>query len=101
MSIIDQQLPASKAMANGREIGVYEGENWISKNISPSQRRYSERESDLKSGYFGGFNVEIPSGRGRQNMYPDNRITFEGGDAVSSSRGIESIKDSRTAAQLG
>ena len=99
MSILAQQLSGSKAMANGREIGVMEGEKWMSQNISLSQRRDSERESDLVSGYFPG-GEGLASGRDAF-MYPDNRPTLEGSDVVSSSRGIESIKDSKTAAQLG
>ena len=94
MSILDQQLPVSKAMANGRKVGVYEGEKWKSKNISPSQQqRVSERDSDLVSGYFGGFNVEIPPGRGRQNMYPDNHQGFA--EVSTDANGHENIKNSR------
>ena len=99
MSILAQQLPASKAMANGREIGSYEGPTWISKNISPSQRRDWERDSDLVSGYFGGFNVECDDSRGRVHMYPDNHPVFV--EVSTDANGHENIRDSRTAAHLG
>ena len=79
-------------MVNGRST------EWV-KNITTSQLRDSERRSDLVSGYWPG---DAGSADGRDPfMYPDNRITFDGGDVVSSSRGIESIKNSKTAAQLG
>lgn len=99
MSILDQQINMSKAMVNGRTITGQHGDDWVTNNLTASQLRDSETESDLVSGYFGG-------GEGLANgrdpfMYPDNRPTLEGSDVVSSSRGIESIKDSKTAAQLG
>jgi len=92
MSILDQQINMSAAMVNGRSTKRV-------KNVTTSQLRDSERNSDIVSGYWpGGENW----GAGRDPfMYPDNRITFDGGDVVSSSRGIESIKNSKTAAQLG
>tara|TARA_Y100000310_G_scaffold166840_1_gene166510 strand:- start:1551 stop:1847 length:297 start_codon:yes stop_codon:yes gene_type:complete len=98
MSILDQQLPVSKAMANGRKVGAYEGEKWKSKNISPSQIRYSERDSDLVSGYFGGFDVGDDS-RGRVHMYPDNHPVFV--EVSTDANGRENIRDSKTAAQIG
>ena len=92
MSILEHQIGMSEAMANGRST------KWV-KNVATSQVRYSERESDLINGYFpGGENL----GGGRAPfMYPDNRTTFVAGDVVSSYEGTESIKDSRTAAQIG
>ena len=98
MSILAQQINASQAMVNGRTITGQKGEDWVMKNLSISQLRVSERNSDLVSGYFAGGDLEKG---GRVHMYPDNRPTLEGSDVVSSSRGIESIKDSKTAAQLG
>ena len=98
MSILAQQLPVSKAMANGREIGVYEGAAWKSKNLAPTQIRYSERDSDLVSGYFGGFDVGDDS-RGRVHMYPDNHPVFV--EVSTDANGHENIRDSRTAAHLG
>ena len=98
MSILQQQIMMSKAAANGRSVVGQAGEDWVTKNLATSQLRSSERNSDLVSGYFGGGDLE--SG-GRVHRYPDNRPILEGSDVVSSSRGIESIKDSRTAAQLG
>ena len=92
MSILEQQIGMSEAMANGRST------KWV-KNVTISQLRDSERNSDIVSGYWpGGENL----GGGRAPfMYPDNRTTFVGGDVVSSSEGTESIKDSKTAAALG
>jgi len=98
MSILDQQINMSKAMVNGRTITGQHGDDWVTNNLTASQLRDSETESDLVSGYFGGGDLE--SG-GRVHRYPDNRPILEGSDVVSSSIGIESIKDSRTAAQLG
>ena len=101
MSIIAQQISASQAMVNGRTITGQKGKNWVINNWAISQLRYSDtdRNSDLVSGYFPGG--EGLAGARDPFMYPDNRPTLEGSDVVSSSRGIESIKDSRTAAQLG
>ena len=98
MSILAQQINASQAMVNGRTITGQKGEDWVMKNLSISQLRVSERNSDLVSGYFAGGDLEKG---GRVHMYPDNRPTLEGSDVVSSSRGIESIKDSRTAGKIG
>ena len=98
MSILDQQINMSKAMVNGRTVIGQAGATWAMNNLTTSQLRDSETDSDLVSGYFGGGDLE--SG-GRVHRYPDNRPLLEGSDVVSSSRGIESIKDSRTAAQLG
>ena len=99
MSILAQQINMSKAMVNGRTITGQKGEIWVMNNWATSQLRDSERESDLVSGYFPGG--EGLAGGRDPFMYPDNRPTLEGSDVVSSSRGIESIKDSKTAAQLG
>ena len=99
MSILTQQISASQAMVNGRTIRGQKGENWVINNWAISQLRYSDTDSDLVSGYFPGG--EGLAGGRPAFMYPDNRPTLEGSDVVSSSRGIESIKDSRTAAQLG
>ena len=92
MSILEHQIGMSEAMANGRST------RWV-KNVTTSQLRDSERNSDIVSGYWpGGENL----GGGRAPfMYPDNRTTFVAGDVVSSYEGTESIKDSRTAAQIG
>lgn len=98
MSILAQQINMSKAMVNGRTIADQQGSDWVMSNLTTSQLRDSEADSDLVSGYFGGGDLE--SG-GRVHRYPDNRPTLEGSDVVSSSIGIESIKDSRTAGQLG
>ena len=82
-------------MINGRSIAGQAGDNWVSRNIAASQIRGSETASDLTSGYF-------PGGAGRApHMYPDNMSVILGDNVVSSSRGIESIRDSRTAAQIG
>ena len=101
MSILAQQLNASQAMVNGRTITGQKGETWVINNWAISQLRYSEKDldSDLVSGYFPGG--EGLAGGRDPFMYPDNRPTLEGSDVVSSSRGIESIKDSKTPAQLG
>tara|TARA_R110002060_G_C2117837_1_gene98532 strand:+ start:440 stop:736 length:297 start_codon:yes stop_codon:yes gene_type:complete len=98
MSILAQQINMSKAMVNGRTIADQQGPAWVMSNLTTSQLRDSETDSDLVSGYFGGGDLE--SG-GRVHRYPDNRPILEGSDVVSSSIGIERIRDSRTAAQLG
>ena len=107
MSILDQQSKMSLAMTSGRSIEGQAGANWVSKNVTTSQLRSSDRESDLVSGYFpGGEGVRDPY------MYPDNNSVILGGGlnvisgsiqshTVSSLNGIENIKDSRTAAKLG
>ena len=99
MSILDQQINVSRAMVNGRTIIGQKGEEWALKNLSPSQLRYSSRDSDLVSGYFPG-GEELGKGRG-PFMYPDNRKTFEGSDVVSNNMGIESIKDNKIPGKLG
>ena len=68
------------------------------KNLAISQLRDSETISDLVSGYWGG-GEDLGAGRG-PSMYPDNRTTFAAGDVVIGSDGIESIRDSKTAAQI-
>jgi len=96
MSILDQQIKMSQAMISGRTIEGQAGDDWVSKNVTTSQLRSSDTESDLVSGFFPG------SEGGRDPyMYPDNRSVIMGDGIVSSAGGIESIKDSRTAAQLG
>ena len=105
MSILDQQIKMSEAMTSGRTIEGQAGANWVSKNVTTSQLRSSDRESDLVSGYF-------PGGDRDPYMYPDNNSVIVGGGlnvisgsiqshTVSSLNGIENIKDSRTAAKLG
>ena len=96
MSILDQQIKMSEAMTSGRTIEGQAGANWVSKNVTTSQLRSSDTESDLVSGFFpGGEGVRAPY------MYPDNSSVIMGAGIVSSAGGTESIKDSRTAAQLG
>ena len=96
MSILSQQIKMSQAMISGRTIEGQAGANWVSKNVTTSQLRSSDRESDLVSGFFpGGEGVRDPY------MYPDNRSVIMGDGIVSSVGGVEGIKDSRTAAQLG
>ena len=94
MSILDQQIKMSEAMTSGRTIEGQAGANWVSKNVTTSQLRSSDRESDLVSGFF-------PGGDRDPYMYPDNRSVIMGDGIVSSAGGTENIKDSRTAAQLG
>ena len=89
MSIIDQQIKMSQAMFNGETIEGQAGDDWVSKNVTTSQLRSSDRESDLVSGFFPGA------------MYPDNRSVIMGDGIVSIVDGSESIQNSRTAAQLG
>ena len=99
MSILEQQIMMSKAAANGRSVVGQAGEDWVTRNLATSQLRYSERNSDLVSGYFGG-GEELGSGR-PASMYPDNRAVFGPGDVVAGSDGVEDIRDSRTSATLG
>ena len=99
MSILAQQINMSKAMVNARTIVGQAGAGWVMNNLATSQLRSAGRNSDLVSGYFPG-DASFDSGRS-PFMYPDNRTTFIGGDVVSSSEGVESIKDSRTTAQIG
>ena len=99
MGILQQQIMMSKASANGRSVVGQAGEDWVTKNLATSQLRYSERNSDLVSGYFGG-GEELGGGRGA-SMYPDNRAVFGPGDVIVSAAGDEDIRESRTAAILG
>ena len=99
MSILAQQINMSKAMVNARTIMGQAGAGWVMNNLSTSQLRGAGRNSDLVSGYFPG-DASFDSGRS-PFMYPDNRTTFVAADVVSSSEGVESIKDSRTAAKIG
>tara|TARA_Y100001937_G_scaffold117198_1_gene170170 strand:+ start:1132 stop:1401 length:270 start_codon:yes stop_codon:yes gene_type:complete len=89
MSILDQQIKMSQAMINGETIEAHAGDDWVTENITSSQKRSSDIESDLISGFFPG------------GMYPDNRSVIMGDGIVSSVGGSESIQNSRTAAQLG
>jgi len=98
MSILAQQINMSKAMVNGRTVIGQAGATWAMNNLTTSQLRDSETDSDLVSGYFAGGDLE--SG-GRVHMYPDNRPIIMSSDVVFDYRGAENIKDSRTAAQLG
>ena len=83
-------------MISGRKIEGHAGANWVSRNLTTSQLRSSDRDSDLISGFFpGGEGIRPPS------MYPDNRSVILGENIANSSGGTESIRDSRTAAQLG
>ena len=96
MSILDQQIKMSEAMTSGRTIEGQTSDDWVSKNVTTSQLRSSDRDSDLISGFFPGVEgIRPPS------MYPDNRSVILGENIVNSSGGTESIRDSRTAAQLG
>ena len=99
MSILAQQINMSQSMVNGRTIIGQQGEDWVMRNLSPSQLRYSLRDSDLVSGYFPG-GEGLGNGRGAL-MYPDNRKTFEGSDVISDYEGAENIKDSKTAGKIG
>ena len=99
MSILTQQISASQAMVNGRTITGQKGEDWVMKNLSISQLRDSETDSDLVSGYFPGG--EGLAGGRDPFMYPDNRITFEGSDVISDYEGAENIKNSKTAGKIG
>ena len=99
MSILAQQINMSKAMVNARTIMGQAGAGWVMNNLATSQLRGAGRNSDLVSGYFPG-DASFDSGRGAF-MYPDNRTTLVAADVVSSSEGVESIKDSRTTAQIG
>ena len=99
MSILAQQINMSKAMVNARTIMGQAGAGWVMNNLATSQLRGAGRNSDLVSGYFPG-DASFDSGRS-PFMYPDNRTTFVAADVVSSSEGVESIKDSRTAGKLG
>ena len=99
MSILAQQINMSKAMVNARTIMGQAGAGLVMNNLATSQLRGAGRNSDLVSGYFPG-DASFDSGRS-PFMYPDNRTTFVAGDVVSSSEGVESIKDSRTTAQIG
>ena len=94
MSILSQQIKMSQAMISGRTIEGQAGDDWVSENVTTSQLRSSDTESDLVSGYF-------PGGDRDPYMYPDNRSVIMGDGIVSSAGGTENIKDSRTAAQLG
>ena len=99
MSILQQQIMMSKAVANGRPVAGQATQAWVASNLTPSQLRYSERESDLKSGYWGG-GESLGAGRAG-SMYPDNRTTFGAGDVIASLEGYEDIRESRTPALLG
>ena len=99
MSILAQQINMSKAMVNARTIMGQAGAGWVMNNLATSQLRGAGRNSDLVSGYFPGG--EGLAGGRDPFMYPDNRITFEGGDVVSDYEGTENIKDSKTAGKIG
>ncbi len=99
MSILEQQIMMSKAAANGRSVVGQAGEDWVTRNLATSQLRYSERNSDLVSGYWGG-GESLGSGR-PASMYPDNRAVFGPGDVIVNAAGKDDIRESRTAATLG
>ena len=96
MGILEQQIKISQAMVSGRTVPGHTGNTWVMRNLAASQvRDVSRRESELVSGYFGG------SAQGRPaSMYPDNRTTLAAEDMVNNSDGIESIRESRTAATI-
>lgn len=96
MGILNQQIKISQAMASGRTIPGHAGSSYVMKNLAISQvRDISGRDSDLVSGYWGG------SKQGRAgSMYPDNRTTLAAEDMVINTDGVESIKDSNTAAKI-
>ena len=95
MSILDQQGKMSLAMTSGRSIEGQAGPNWVSRNITASQLRTSDTNSDLVSGYH-------PGGDREPFMYPDNRTTMASDGTIDSDGdGTEFIKVSNTAAQLG
>ena len=99
MGILQQQIMMSKAAANGRSVVGQAGEDWVTRNLATSQLRYSERNSDLVSGYWGG-GESLGSGR-PASMYPDNRAVFGPGDVIVNAAGKDDIRESRTAATLG
>ena len=95
MGILEQQFKISQAMASGRTVPGHTGNTWVMRNLAASQvRDVSRRESELVSGYFGG-SAQRPA-----SMYPDNRTTLAAEDMVINSDGNESIRKSRTAAQI-
>tara|TARA_B100000424_G_C22686442_1_gene375550 strand:+ start:82 stop:369 length:288 start_codon:yes stop_codon:yes gene_type:complete len=95
MSILDQQGKMSLAMTSGRSIEGQAGAEWVSRNITDSQLRTSDTNSDLVSGYH-------PGGDRDPYMYPDNRTTMASDGTIDSDGdGTEFIKVSNTAAQLG
>ena len=100
MGILQQQIMMSKSAVNGRSVAGQATAGWVTRNLTPSQLRYSERDSDLWSGYFGG-GENLGGGRA-ESMYPDNRTTIGGGQVVSQGPdGYEDIRDSRTPGLLG
>ena len=98
MGILQEQLTMSKSIVNGRTIIGQQSAGWVMKNLAISQLRASETNSDLVSGFWGG-GENLGAGR-PASMYPDNRTIFAAGDVVIGSDGIESIRDSKTAAQI-
>ena len=101
MSILAQQLMISKAVLNGRTVVGQAGEDWVASNLTTSQVRESEVNSDLVSGYFGGAE-NFGSGRAG-SMYPDNRtcLNAESGGALVTWDGQDNIRDSGTAGAIG
>ena len=95
MSILDQQSKMSLAMTSGRTIEGQAGDSWVSRNLTASQLRTSDTNSDLVSGYHAGGDRD-------PYMYPDNRtIMASNGTIDSDGDGTEFIKVSNTNAQLG
>ena len=95
MSILHQQSKMSLAMTSGRSIEGQAGANWVNQNVTTSQRRSSNIDSDIINGFF-------PGGDRDPYMYPDNRTTMASDGVIDSDGdGIEFIKESRTAAKLG
>ena len=103
MSILSQQIMMSKAVANGRTVVGQAGDNWVTNNVTTSQLRESEVNSDLVSGYWGG-GESLGAGRA-PHMYPDNRtcLNAENGVLAFPGRGVnnEIIRDSKTAGAIG
>ena len=100
MSILAQQIMMSKAVANGRTVVGQAGDAWVTNNVTTSQLRDSEVNSDLVSGYYGG-GESLGSGRAA-SMYPDNRICLNAESGVLMTYdGQDDIRDSKTAGAIG
>jgi len=100
MSILAQQIMMSKAVANGRTVVGQAGDTWVTNNVTTSQLRDSEVNSDLVSGYYGG-GESLGSGRAA-SMYPDNRICLNAENGVLMTYdGQDDIRDSKTAGAIG
>jgi len=95
VGILIDQIAISKAVANGRTVKAQMGETWALNNLHPSQMRYSDKISDLVSGYWPGAE-NLGAGRS-QHMYPDNREFWDNGVVNSDENGREEIGFSQQA----